>query len=73
MKNFIDKKDQDDPTFKLKDCIESIEVSLEGNEHKLYFFKPEEAKDISEDDEFLEDLEYQLNRDTQLQKLGSLL
>lgn len=37
---------KNDPTFLQKENIESIEVTLEGNNHKLYFFKPEEAVEI---------------------------
>jgi hypothetical protein len=49
-------------------------VTLDGNNHKLYFFKPEEALDIdSEENECLEAISEGLKRETQLQKLDSLM
>jgi hypothetical protein len=35
------KNNKDDKIFQLKDSISSIEVSLNQNEHKLYFFRPD--------------------------------
>ena len=40
VRQLIDNR-KDDATFQQKNNIESIEVTLEGNNHKLYFFKPE--------------------------------
>lgn len=65
--------DNPDPEFKRENLIESIEVSIDNKEHKLYFFRPQETEDIDSDDEFIQDLEYNLSRETQLQKLDSLL
>jgi hypothetical protein len=63
-------ENQEDECFKLRNSIESIEVTLDGHNHKLYFFRPEEAADINDDDnECLESISESLNRDTQLQKL----
>lgn len=54
--------------------ILSIEVSIDDNLHTLYFFRPEEALTIHEDDDpELERLLYKLDRVTQNSKLSSLL
>ena len=71
--NELSTGDKADPEFRRESLIKSIEVSIDNKEHKLYFFRPQEADGIDSDDEFLQDLECNLSRETQLQKLDSLL
>jgi len=60
--NSLSTGDNAEPEFKREGLIKSIEVSIDDKEHKLYFFRPQEAEGIDSDDEFLQDLEYNLSR-----------